>query len=81
MNIPDARVASDSTIAGKAGNTTVALEKVVGDAITTAIGAKDVSATFSIVGKNASDVMAIHQELRRKGYKVSQSGTNVTLTW
>lgn len=81
MDIPHARESSDSTNASKAGDTSVALAKVVTDAITTSIGTKTATATFSVSGKQAMDVMATIQDLRRKGYRVSQSGTDFTITW
>lgn len=81
MSIPDARASSDQTNAGKAGDTSVALEKVVTDAIATSVGTKTASATFSVSGKQASDIMATIQDLKRKGYRVTQSGTDFTITW
>lgn len=81
MNIPDARQTSDAVAAGKAGDTAVGFIKVVSDAITTAIGSKLNSATVSFSGKSAPDVMAQLQELKRKGYRVSQSGTDWTVSW
>jgi len=81
MNLPDARTTQDSIAAGKSGETMVAFQKVVSDAITTAIGNKGSSATVSMSGKAGADVMHTLQDLRSKGYKVTQSGTDWTVTW
>lgn len=81
MNIPDARTTQDSVAAGNAGDTMIVFQKVVSDAITTAIGTKSTSAAVSFTGKAGADVMASLQNLRNKGYKVAQSGTSWTITW
>ncbi len=81
MSIPTARETQDAIAAGNANDTSVAFEKTVADAVTTAIGNKATSATVSFSGKSGADVMGILQELRRKGHKVAQSGTNWTITW
>lgn len=81
MNIPDARMASDQLVASKGGNTQTALTKVLVDAIYTSIGAKTDSATISISGKNGEDVRKIISELRTKGYRITQNGTDLTATW
>lgn len=81
MEIPFARETSDQVAAGNAGDTHTALIKVVADAINTAIGNKTTSATFSTSGKQGPDVMNVISELRRKGHKVTTSGTTVTVSW
>jgi len=81
MNLPDARLASDSTAANISGDTSVAFQKVTLDAISTSIGNKTNSATISCSGKAGADVMATLQELMRKGYKVTRSGTYLTISW
>lgn len=77
--IPDARTTQDAVQAGTAGDTNVAFQKTVADAINTAIGNKTTTTTVSISGKSAPDVMQALQELKRKGYKVEQSGTTWTI--
>lgn len=81
MNIPDARTAQDSVTAGKAGDTMVAFQKVVSDAIITSIGNKTNSATISTRNKSGRDVMRALQDLKTKGFTVSPSGTDWTVTW
>lgn len=78
MEIPTARDTSDQTIGG---DTHTALIKVVADAINSAVGRKTSSATFSISGKNGPDIMQVIMELRRKGHRISQSGTDITISW
>jgi peptidoglycan hydrolase-like protein with peptidoglycan-binding domain len=80
MNIPDARSTQDALSANLKNSTDVALTKVVVDAISTAVGAKANSATFSTLNKSGEDVMRVVQDLRRKGYKVDRSGTNITVS-
>lgn len=79
MNIPDARLASDQVSAGR--ETGLAFNKVLIDAISTSIGAQSNTATVSFSGKAGADVMRTLQELKQKGYRVTQSGTNMTVTW
>jgi hypothetical protein len=78
MNIPDARQANDQSIAG---DSHAAFLKVVIDAIDSSVGSKTNSATISFSGKAGADVMNTLGELKRKGYKVSQSSTNWTISW
>ncbi len=81
MIIPDARSTSDMTNANKNLETGVAFTKVVIDAINTSVGSKTNSATFSVSGKAGADVMSAIQDLRRKGFKLTQVGTDVTVSW
>lgn len=81
MNIPHARTTQDNIAAGNAGETMVAFEKIVSDAINTAIGNKATSATVTITSKGAKDVMRLLGELRSQGYKVANDGTTWTITW
>jgi hypothetical protein len=78
MFIQDARMSSDFSAAG---DSSAAFAKVVLDAISTSVGLKSNTATFSTSGKTGADVMAVLQDLRRKGYKVSATGSNVTISW
>lgn len=80
MNIQDARASSDFSSVSSA-DTSVAFAKVVQDAISTAVGIKVKTATFSVSGKQGADVMAVMQDLNRKGYKITRSGTDVTINW
>lgn len=81
MIIPDARTASDMTNASIMNDTNVSLNKTILDAINTSIGNKSKTATVSFSGKSGMDVMNGLQELRRKGFNVTQSGTNLTINW
>lgn len=78
MNIPDARQANDQSAAG---DTHAAFIKIVIDAIDSSVGNKTNSAVISFNGKQGSDIMNTLGELKRKGYRVSQSGTNWTISW
>lgn len=81
FQIPDARQAQDSVAAGNAGDTSISFEKSVIDAMSTSIGNKSRTATVSMSGKTAADIMAVYQELRRKGHGVTLSGSNMTINW
>jgi predicted membrane GTPase involved in stress response len=78
MNIPDARQVSDNI---SAGDTSAALTRSMVDSLSTAVGNKASSMTFSVSGKTAADVMAVISEMRRKGYKITGSGTTLTISW
>jgi len=81
MIIPSARSVQDSISASGNGDTSIAFLKVVSDAISTAVGTKSNSATVSVSGKQGPDVMATIQDLRSKGYRISGSSTNLTISW
>lgn len=81
MPIPSARSTQDSIQAGNAGDTFVAFEKLVNDAINTAVGNKSTSATITITGKQGRDIMRVLGELRSNGYRVASDGTTWTITW
>jgi hypothetical protein len=77
-SIPEARTVADQTAAG---DTHTAFIKTVTDAIDTSVATRGSSATISISGKSAADVMNTLSDLKRKGYRVAQSGTNWTVSW
>ncbi len=79
MNIPESRVASDQAVS--IADTGVVFNKVIVDAISTSIGTGRKTATVSFSGKSGADVMRTLQELKQKGYRVTQSDTNWTVTW
>ncbi len=81
MIIPDARIISDLTNANKANDTNASFNKTITDALNVGAMNKTNSATISFSGKQAMDVMDGLSELKRRGYNVTQTGTNFTITW
>lgn len=82
MVIPDARASADATNANIGGDTSVVLIKSAVDAISTAVGNKTNTATITISGKSGSDIMVVLQQLKQKGYKVTNnSGSTLSVSW
>jgi hypothetical protein len=81
MILPSARETADLVASALAGNTAALLEVVMLTGLMSGVGSTAGSGSFSVSGYGGKDVLKLIQDLRNKGYYVTQSSTTVTIYW
>lgn len=79
MQLPTARECQD--LVSNGGTSLAYIALALGNIATACATAGTYSCTLTVSGKTAQDVQAVRNALTRRGFRLTQSSTTITILW